>query len=149
MSGWDEDSVTKNLEITFDLEQATEWMDDLEGLDGAEKAAAFKKILQIMLEAREDDEYDDRYQAEKREYEADQENNEAHEIRPSEVRMTELEPETGKVHFYSGPKVVTNKWLGSRNLEDWPEIFEHMKKRMHPSIDDDNAPKIRWAPKEI
>ena len=62
--------------------------------------------------------------------------------------MTELETELGRVQFYSGHKVLSDKWLGSRNINDWPQIFEHMKKTMNPSFDDRYALKIKWAPKE-
>ena len=81
------------------------------------------------------------------EREGDKENSDHREIRPSEVRMTELEPETGKVHFYSGHKVISGSWLGSRSLEDWPKIFAHMKKSMNPNWNDVNGPKLKWAPK--
>ncbi len=147
MSGWD-DRDKVELEIEFDLQQASEWMKDLgDDLTQEERAEAMKSVLGILAKkwkagdveiTRADPE--DQKKPEIREHPND--------IRPSEVRMTELEPKTGKVQFYSGFKILTDKWLGSRNLDDWPEIFEHMKKNMHPSHDDVNTPQIKWVPKE-
>ncbi len=140
MSGWDDGKGYK-IEIGIDLQQASEWMADLDDdLTEDEKHEALRTVIKVLSEKWTDEDPEDQKKPEIREHPND--------IRPSEVRMTELEPETGKVQFYSGFKVLTDKWLGSRNLEDWPEIFVHMKKSMNPDTDDAGALKLRWLPKE-
>jgi hypothetical protein len=141
MSGWDDGhgKAKVQLEIELDLVEASEWMAGLDDdLTPGERSEALKTVLGSLSKKWAP--------TNQKEPVALRENRT--DIRPSDVRITELEPETDKVHFYSGYKVLSDKWLGSRDLADWPKIFEHMKKSMHPDFDDANAPQIKWAPKE-
>ncbi len=143
MSGWHDDGKAKILEVEIDLQEASEWMENLcDDLTQEEREIAIKTGMDTLSEKWKDDPEDQKKKKPRPSAMS------RPDIRPSEVRLTELEPETKKVHFYSGYKVISGKWLGSRPLDEWPPIFEHMKKSMNPSHDDVNTPQLKWVPKE-
>jgi len=166
MSGWFDDGGSRRpsnpstkIELSFDLEQASEWMGELDDLGDETRNDMFKKILNVIVKeegkepTKEEEErvanvsgalkkdLRDLEDAKKRATRSDVA------IRPSEVRSTERDRRDDRIYFYNSDERTTKSCIGWRPFDEWFRISEHMQKSMAPDCTDMTENVIFWTPR--